>query len=139
MTEIPTNEVTSTDLAEWYKMQQKLAKLKSAEALLRNKIFKGLFLAPTEGTNKHQLNDGTGAVLKATHVINRSVDEGALDALKEELRNKKIKTADLIRYKPELVISEYRKLTDEEQKLFDRVLIVKPGTPQMEIVIPKRG
>jgi hypothetical protein len=137
MVQIPANTVSNADIAEWYKMKEKLAKLKSAEALLRTKIFKGLFVNPDEGTNTLPLNDGTGAELKAQHVINRSVDEGALDAMKEVLREKKIPVGKLIRWKPELAVGEYRKLTDEERQLFDQVLIIKPGSPQLDVVVPK--
>lgn len=139
MVELPANTVSNADIAEWYKIKEKMAKLKASEALLRTKIFKGLFTNPVEGTNTLPLNDGTGAELKATHIINRSVDEGALDALKEELRKNKIKVSDLVRYKPEVVISEYRKLTEEERQLFDQALIIKPGSPQMDVVIPKKA
>lgn len=146
MAEIPENAVTAADLAEWYRLQAELGKLKSAEALLRSKIFKHYFPAPTEGTNKFELNDGTGAVLKATHVINRSIDPGALDALKAAQHEAapgsnvpKLPLDELVRYKPELAVSEYRKLTDEERIFFDQCLIIKPGSPQMEISIPKKA
>ena len=35
-------------------------------------------------------------------------------------------------------IKEYRELTAEQTQLFDQCLIVKPGSPALEIVLPKK-
>lgn len=157
---IPENTVTQTDLVQWFNLKDQLGKLKSAEALLRTKIFKFYFTDPKEGTNKVPLNDGTGAELKATYPMYRTIDPGTLDALKEAQEAAwgeaaaaqrradefaqgtvpnipRLPFADLIKYKPELVLSEYRKLTEEERLYFDQALIVKPGSPSMEISTPK--
>lgn len=141
---IPDNPVTMADLQEWYRLKQELGKIKSAEALLRSKIFGFYFTDPKEGTNKHELNDGTGAVLKGTHVINRSVDQGSLDAYRDQMGQEgsnlpKLNLGALIKWKPEVVIGEYRKLTAEEQLAFDQCLVIKPGSPQLEITIPKKA
>ena len=144
MVELPKNDVTAADLVEWFRAKEELGRLKSKEALLRSKIFKGYFPVPEEGTNKAPLNDGTGAEIKATHVINRSVDIGSLDALKSLVvapgsNLPRFKFDELIKWKPELSISEYRKLTEEERHAFDQCLVIKPGSPQLEISIPKRA
>lgn len=146
MTQIPDNPVTMADLQQWYKLREELARVKAAEALLRGKIFKHFFPNPVEGTNKFELGDGTGAVLKATHVINRQVDPGALDAMRktqqeavEGSNTPKLNLDVLVKWKPEVAITEYRKLTDEERHFFDQCLIIKPGSPQVEITIPKRA
>lgn len=149
---IPENTVTAADLAEWYKMQAELGRLKSAEALLRGRIFKHYFPTPKEGTNNVPLNDGTGAVLKGQHVINRSVDQGALDALRKSVQEAAalreqggqpniplINVDKLVKWKPEVAITEYRQLTEEERHFFDQCLVIKPGSPQLEITIPKRA
>ncbi len=137
MSQIPANEVSQKDLEEWYKVQEELSALKSREILLRNKIFKGLFTDPKEGTNTHTLSDGYA--IKGQHVINRSVDVASLTNMREELDKAKVPVESLIKYKPELAVAEYRKLNDEQRAMFDAVLIIKPGTPQLEIVKPKRA
>ncbi len=149
---IPENEVTLDDLKQWYSLHEQLGKLKSAESLLRNRIFKGMFPDPKEGTNNRPLEDGTGAVLKAQHVISRTVDVGTLDALKKAQADAlaagpeappsnapKLPFDELVKWKPELSISKYRELTKEERMYFDQCLVIKPGSPQLEIVIPKRA
>jgi hypothetical protein len=136
MVAIPKNDVTKEDIATWYKMHQQLGKLKSAEMLLRNKIFKGLWLEPVEGTNKYELDKGF--VLKATYPITRKVDIALLTTMSPELRTAGIMVDNLVKYKPELVVAVYRTLTTEQQQSFDRILEIKPGSPQLEIVQPKR-
>ncbi len=137
-------KVTTQDLQQWYKLQQKLGKLKSEEAMLRARIFSDLFPDPVEGTNNYDINDGTGAVLKATHVINRNIDMGSLEALDKAIRTPdanlpKLPLRKLVEWKPSLVLKEYRSLTEEERHVFDQCLIIKEGSPQMKIEIPKRA
>lgn len=136
--------VTAEDLATWYKMTDDLRQLKAAESLLRGRIYAQFFPTPVEGTNNHELGDGTGAVLKAKRVVDRKVLEPELAqyiaAESEEGNNlPHLPWNKLLKYKPELVTAEYRKLTAEEQQACDLVLAVKDGSPQLEIVIPKRA
>lgn len=137
MVEIPQNQVTQADLSEWYKMAQDLRNLKAKESLLRKKIFGSAFPDPKEGTNNYDLPDGY--VLKGQHVLNRDVDIGALDALKPKLREEGMNPDNLIKYKPELKKAEYNKLTEEQKNLFDQCLIIKPGSPSLEIVLPAKN
>lgn len=137
MVEIPQNQVTQADLAEWYKMAQDLRNLKAKESLLRKKIFGSAFPDPKEGTNSYDLPDGY--VLKGQHVLNRDIDIGALDALKPKLREEGMNPDNLVKYKPELKKAEYNKLTEEQKKLFDQCLIIKPGSPSLEIVLPAKN
>lgn len=137
---------TYQDVAKLYQMQQELATLKAAEAMLRRRIFDHFFPDPVEGSahNKHPLNDGTGAVLQADYKVNRTVLEPELDTLKQRLRADgsnlpRLPINKLVKYKPELVKAEYNKLTAEERKLFDEALDIKPGMPEVKVVIPKRG
>lgn len=140
---IPEREVTLEHLKEWYALKQQLDEIKNKEIVIRQFIAKGLFPEPKEGTNTHPLNDGTGAVAKVTHVLNRTVQEELLEELRKSLETDnnlpKLDLAKLIRWKPEVATKEYRTLTDEERHLFDQVLVIKPGMPGLEIMIPKKG
>jgi len=140
---IPEREVTHQHLKEWYALKQQLDELKGKEVVLRQFIVAGLFPDPVEGVNTHPLNDGTGAVAKATHVINRSVQVEPLEELRKSLESDnnlpKLDLDKLVRWKPEVATKEYRTLTDEERHLFDQVLVIKPGMPGFEIMIPKKG
>jgi hypothetical protein len=136
---------TVADVAKLYTMQQELAALKAAEAMLRKRIFEHFFPNPTEGSaeNKYPLNDGTGAILQADHKVNRTVLEPELDAYKAAVKEEgsnlpKLPINKLVKWKPELVKAEYNKLTKEEKKVCDTFLNIKPGMPELKVVIPKR-
>lgn len=137
MSQIPN--ITPADLARWYQVKEQVKALATEETLLRQRIFKAKFTAPDEGVNTVPLDDGTGAVLKGTHVIGRTIDEAALTVLGPKLLQAGIPVVDLVKRKPELVVSAYRKLTDEQRNLFDQALTIKPGMPQLEITIPKKA
>lgn len=137
MTTIPANIVTQEDLHKWYRLQDELKKIKASEMLLRQKIFGAYFQNPVEGTNSVALTDGW--VLKGKHTINREIDPGALGAMKEQFVEAGISADALVQYKPSLVLKEYRTLTEEQRQLFDRALIVKPGSPALEIVLPAKA
>jgi hypothetical protein len=138
MTQIPANAVTQEDLNAWIEMQQKLGALKSAEMLLRMKIFKGLFPHPVEGTNSVPLGN-EGWVIKAKYPIIRKPDVALLTARAQELREAGIPLDTVIRTIPELATGEYRKLSDEQRHLLDQVMEIKAGSPALEIVLPKRA
>lgn len=142
--------VTPAELSKWFLLKKQLGEVKSAEAMMRSRIAKFFFPTPDEGTNTHPLKDGTGANLKMVHNIDRKVDEGELEALREamsaaeddeknNLHGLELDFTKLIVWKPELKIAEYRKLTEAQRQVFDRVLVVKPGMPQLDITIPKRA
>jgi hypothetical protein len=137
MIEIPENQVSQEDLFAWYIMAAELRALKAKESLLRKKIFGAAFPDPKEGTSNHVLSDGY--VLKGQYSLIRSIDIGALDALKPTFRLSGIDPDNLVKYKPELKKAEYNKLTQEEKTLFDQCLIVKPGSPTLEIVLPAKS
>lgn len=142
MTTIPENTVTQEDLSQWYQMQEQLKKLKAAEMLLRLKIFKGMIKDPKEGTNTVPLAEGW--VLKGKHVINRDVDRAALAVNTavdpathmSRLSANGIHVEQLIKWTPELITKNYRTLTAEQQQIFDECLIIKEGSPQLEIMLP---
>lgn len=137
MTAIPADTVTQADLDEWYRLQDQLKKVKASEMLLRTKIFKHFFPEPVEGTNSFNLAEGW--VAKGKYTINREVDPGSLGAYKQQFMEHQINPDVLVQYKPSLVLGEYRKLTAEQQKLFDVCLIIKPGSPALEIVLPAKA
>lgn len=137
MVTIPENPVTQADLSEWYRLKQEVSRLQASERLLRAKIFGGLFPEPTEGTNSFALADGY--VLKATHKIDRTIDEAALSVNKERYAAMGISIEKLVRLKPELTMRAYRALTDEQRNAFDESLTIKPGSPSLDIVLPKKS
>ena len=137
MSLVPPNTVTQADLEEWYKATEELTRAKQKEILLRLRIFKHYFPNPVEGTNTFALPDGYE--IKGVHKINRTVEPAALEVLKPQFAEALISLDKLIKYEPDLVIKEYRTLTDDQRNLFDQALIVKDGTPDVKIVLPAKN
>lgn len=141
---IPEPEVTMEELIRWDKLQRDLKILKAEEALLRGRIAKFYFKNPKEGTNDYSLN--AGYVLKMQHKISRDFDvqqlKDACDPGEEGVRAPGAFIAagfdvnPLVKWKPELVITAYRKLSPENRQLLDTVLQIKDGSPQLEITLP---
>lgn len=121
----------------FYTWQNMLGELKAAELALRKELASKAFPTPVEGSgNKLPLTDGW--ILQMDYPINRKVDEALLLNLKPQLLEHGIPVDDLVRYKPDLATGAYRKLTDEQRAEFDAVLEIKPGTPALEVKLPKR-
>ena len=124
-------------LQEWDGMQKKMKELKAAEMILRKQLFAHFFPNPKEGTNKVPL--AAGWELKGGYTLDRAVDVGALLANSERFVEAGISADALVERKPSLVTSVYRTLTAEQAQLFDQCLIIKPGSPSLEIVLPAKA
>ena len=120
-------------LLEWHELHLRQKQLKDDEMELRLKLVGHFFPTPDEGTNTVDL--GNDWKVKDKHAINRKCDEASFEAVFEKLPEGSKDR--LIKYKPELVLKEYRKLPLREQKIFDQALIIKPGTPTLTLVPPK--
>lgn len=127
--------VTNEEMNRWFVLQQQMKAIREEEMELRQKIFAAYFENAEEGTNNHTLPDGF--ILKGKRVVNRSVDKAALNVLAEDLRKADVNVDELIEWKPSLKLSAYRKLNKDQIWVVDQVLVVKDGSPSLEIVAPK--
>lgn len=92
---------------------------------------------PKEGTNTLEL--GAGYKLKAVIKIERKVDEAVLPAVKERMKELKLRPDMLFVDKPQLDLKVYRQLTAEQQKVVDEALVIKPSAPTLELVEPGKS
>lgn len=137
MTAIPENVLTQADLDEWARLNKELKAIKDKEMLLRKKIFSCCFKDPVEGTNTFNLADGWA--IKGKYVLNRKPDIALINNRANDLRTVYgINLDQLIKWSPELALSEYRKLTDEQRKVVDDCLTITEGSPSIEVVQSKR-
>lgn len=140
-TAIAPEEVTEAQfmqaLLEWDQVKKDAALLAQREMELRMFVFKAGFKDPKEGTNKRPL--AGGYVLNAVHKINRTIDRAALPTMNELLTEKGVSPDSIIQYKPELSVSGYKAQSDEVRAIVDMAIVAKPGTPSLEIVLPKRA
>ena len=132
----PIPGVEQEELNEWFLLVPELKRLKAREMELRKSLFNGAFPFPTEGTNTFNLEGGYK--LKGTYKLERSVDTAAFQALSTEMKEADIAADGMLRFKASLIASEYKRLTDEQRHLFDQCIIIKPGSPSLEIIPPKK-
>lgn len=124
-------------LDAWEQIALLQAQIKEAELGMRLRLFQGAFANPKEGTNTHMLPDGRA--IKGQFKVNRYIDEAALPVTLAALREHGVANTDaLVRYKPELAKSEWNTLSDEAKLMFSPAIVATPGTPSLEVVIPKK-
>ena len=125
------------DVAEWNSIKEQIDGLKGQELVLRKKLFATVFKDPVEGSgNKADIENGY--ILQGKHTINRSVDQAAAHALMEGSDNVKAVAEKIFVRKYSLDLKAYRTLSDEDQNLVADAVVAKPGTPALEVKLPKR-
>jgi hypothetical protein len=126
---------------EWSKSRIALMSAKDKEMFLRNEVIKECFRNhKEEGTENVDLGAGykLKAVFKQSYTFpdKLKVDEAlskieALGAEGEYIAER------LVKYKPELSISEYKKLDKQYRDIIDTVIVTKPAYPSLELIEPK--
>lgn len=128
-----TEEQKFAVLCQWYEAKNALQAAQAKERLLRDQVFSEYFVDPKEGTNNVKL--ATGDVLTAVYPMNRKIDKAILNGLGEALRDNLINIDEVVEYKPELRVTNYRKLTDEQRLVLDQCITMTPGSPQISIKV----
>ena len=126
-------------LMEWMDAKEALELAKKKEVLLRNMVANAFFKnEQKEGTNNCELGNGYVLKLKQNYIFsfvdNLPVEEmlAKLSALGFEDGEKYIK------FKPSLVLAEYRKLDGDRKIAFDTMLEIKQSLPSIELVTPQK-
>ena len=129
----------------WEAAVKALAAAKDAEAALRKEVLAEAFAfdpeALREGTENFEL--GNGYKLKAVFKISRNLnnENEAVDKVLSKIEKTGPEGAfiaeRLVKWKPELSVSEYKKLPEKFKKLFDEVVTSKEAMPALELVAPK--
>ena len=127
-------------IGSWHTAKVKSSSWRAKELELRNKIAE-FFTGATEGTNNMTLD--YGKILKLNVKVNRSIVPEQLEALKNlsvaGKNDNVLKLLDaVIKYKPELVTGEWKKLGKDDIALLADVVTEKPGTPELSIETPAR-
>ena len=141
------NETANRDakILAWEAAVKELAAAKDAEATLRKEVLAEAFAfdpeALREGTENFEL--GNGYKLKAVFKISRNLnnENEAVDKVLSKIEKTGPEGAfiaeRLVKWKPELSVSEYKKLPEKFKKLFDEVVTSKEAMPALEMVAPK--
>jgi hypothetical protein len=135
-------------LDRWQSVARHLELLKVEEIKLRLAWVERTASAEiTKGTENIELPDG--AVVKVVKKINYSWVRGkeeklaydAVDTALEEIEKTSVLgeliAERLVRWKPELSLTEYALLSPEHKKIIDSVILTAPATPTIEVIPPK--
>lgn len=126
-------------IAQWHYAKNNLETAKAAELELRNKILDESFVWK-EGTENLEL--GNGYKLKAVFKLNYRLfnKDNDVDKALTKLENAGTEGAfiaeRLVKWKPELSVSEYKKLDEKFKQIIDEVLITYSSQPSLELVEP---
>lgn len=126
---------TMQTIHDWYTIKKKLSEIKVKEMELRKRIAKTFFPSPMEGTNNFRL--ARGAVMKMNQPYTRSLNPAVYQALRADFNSAGI-PKDIVVDKPSLVLKVYRRLDEQQAKIFDQALEIVPGSPTLEIYYPKQ-
>ena len=141
------NETANRDakILAWEQALKALAAAKDAEAALRKEVLAEAFAfdpeALREGTENFEL--GNGYKLKAVFKISRNLnnENEAVDKVLSKIEKAGAEgqfiAERLVKWKPELSVSEYKKLPEKFKKMIDEVVTSKEATPSLELVAPK--
>lgn len=143
---------TDRDVEEWRLADEAMRKAKDTEINLRLPLARWYFQNPREGTNNHTLENNF--VLKMKHTIRRKVDEALLALFrkperlegedesvepKSKLERAGVDFATIFKAEYSLVVGEYRKLTEDQRKVVDQILIISDdSTPGLEYAPPAK-
>lgn len=132
-----TNPETLAKLNEWRQANDYVQQVKpwlEKERELRKEVAALLVDYPIEGTNYVPLPAGWS--IKLTHKLSRKVDEAALSASLESLREAGLNPMALLEYKPSLRTKLYKGLTPEQRNEFDSILVISEASPTLELLPP---
>src|SRR5574340_318677 len=125
-------------LTAWDNVKREIVAFKPTiekEAALRKRVMAAFFPSPKEGVNTVDLQ--ADWKLKGTHKLDRKIDEAALPAVQEQMRDAGYNPDVYIKHVPELNVMIYKAASPEVKKIFDHAIIMKPASPTVELVPPK--
>ena len=114
-------------LEEYTHTKSQLDKFKAKEMKLRLELASHYLHGKKVGT--HNFNDEFAKV-KAVKKVTTSLDADQLSALFDDFTNEE---RECITFKPQLIMKEYKLLSEDERDLLDMCIVVKPATPAFSV------
>lgn len=134
------NDELNDLIMAWWGASAKLSEVKATESALRQQVIDKCFVSMDVGTNKLPL--GSGYILKATKKLTYNIkkneitnDYSHVNGVLDKLNNPQL-VDEIVRWKPELSSTAYKKLTKDEQQLINTIVTISEATPSLEMVVP---
>ncbi|HEX2242996.1 MAG TPA: hypothetical protein VHK27_07055 [Gammaproteobacteria bacterium] len=150
-----TDKVTYRDylLVEWNLAQERLAAAKEEE-MTRRKAVVAFAFDPNKKSGTERIALGNGYEAKAVKKLNygfvktpqgkldKAAVDAALTAIEQSHKHGAYIAENLVRWQPELSLTEYKKLDESEElkplkAIIDKVIVTTDGAPTLEIIEPK--
>lgn len=134
-----TNAQRDALILNWQESQKALAKAKEIESANRQAVIE-LFEAAPDASGVKNIDLGSGYKLKATFKLNHKISGDVtklLDKLEKSGDEGKFIAERLVKFKPELALTEYKNLPDKLRKIADEFITTSPALPSVELVEPK--
>lgn len=134
-------------LTEWEASKLTLEKAKEDEMKLRKQVVDFAF-DPTKKSGTERIDLGNGWQAKAVKKINygwikdgdkvdkHKIDD-VLDLIEKNVESGSLIAERLVKWTPELSLTEYKLLPAAAKSLIDSVIVTSEGSPTLEIVAPK--
>lgn len=126
-----SEEQCSALVEKWQNVKAELASLQEQEKALRKRIIEDNFKDVNPDTDEGTHRKGP---LKVRFGLTRTVNSDDLLRLQDEFLASGIPLGEVVVFKPSLNLKAYRALTVDQQRSFDRCLVVKPSLPTLEVV-----
>lgn len=132
-------------VANWRKAQEALESAKAIEAELRKQVAVEVFAydenALKKGTENVELGRGwkIKGEFKLSYSLNNKDDATLkmLEKLKKAGAEGQFIAERIVKFKPELSVTEYNNLNDKQKAIVDTVVSVKSAMPSISLVAPK--
>lgn len=134
-------ETKEAKLQRWLAAKDLLDKAKDAEMEARKAVVAAypFDAGKKEGTQRLDLANGwqLKVVLKQNYKLDKDATDAALDKIEASGPEGKFIGERLVKWSPDLSLSEYRVLPPALKTIIDGVLTITDGSPTLELVEPK--
>lgn len=127
-----TDDNTTPLIRAWYKVSDEKKRIIEEEKALRSQVIEAVFGEVKVGTQKHDLPNNMELVLSASGKI--SVDKDEFLKHKAHMEKKGlIGEESVVKLKPEVSMTAYKYLSQEDKVTFDSVFKHGLNSPQLEV------
>ena len=135
------NQERDTLIQNWLDAKSAAASAVELERNLRQAVMLAFY--PEQQPEKGTFNQGLGNGYKLKFGFKQNLNLNAAlvnDVLSEIERSSedgRFIAERLVKFKPELSLTEYNNLSDNHRRIIDRIVTTKPASPTIEFVEPK--
>lgn len=136
-----TNQERDTLIQNWLDAKSAAASAVELERNLRQAVMLAFYpeQQPEKGTFNQELGNGYKLKFgfKQNISLNATLVNDVLSEIERSSEDGRFIAERLVKFKPELSLTEYNNLSDNHRRIIDRIVTTKPASPTIEFVEPK--